>query len=361
MGRFTSQDSYLGQTDDPPSLHRYFYANANPVRYIDLTGHGNDDLAEAARRNGKINTRIAGMDQGGRRLRGQDPRAPVSRPRVDNGGYERPPGLDEQIHRQAMENEAQRQWWESQRAKVILEGESAVQKALRAEAEFEEKAKTGAANISRTFTEDATKPAEHGFMENRRVAAQDAQLDGDPRRLGAPAIAGDFQQNAGDITAVGAYGLTTLAIEGGKILILDGAQRVVGEVADAAAAKAFIREAEASGEIRVLAKEGEAGGEARAFAKEAEAGATSRQGLAKPPTGRGSVPPAERDPKRVWSKGEKQEALSARGGKCERCDEPISIDEAKGHHKQRHADGGKTDDDNLSILCPDCHKEIHKP
>jgi RHS repeat-associated protein len=41
VGRFTSADSYLGQIDDPPSLHRYFYANANPLRYIDPTGHQN--------------------------------------------------------------------------------------------------------------------------------------------------------------------------------------------------------------------------------------------------------------------------------------------------------------------------------
>jgi len=39
IGRFTSQDSFLGQIDDPPSLHRYFYGNANPLKYIDLTGH----------------------------------------------------------------------------------------------------------------------------------------------------------------------------------------------------------------------------------------------------------------------------------------------------------------------------------
>jgi RHS repeat-associated protein len=39
VGRFTSQDSYLGQIDDPPSLHRYFYANDNPTRYVDPTGH----------------------------------------------------------------------------------------------------------------------------------------------------------------------------------------------------------------------------------------------------------------------------------------------------------------------------------
>jgi RHS repeat-associated protein len=39
LGRFLTQDSYFGQIDEPPSLHRYFYANDNPLKYIDLTGH----------------------------------------------------------------------------------------------------------------------------------------------------------------------------------------------------------------------------------------------------------------------------------------------------------------------------------
>jgi RHS repeat-associated protein len=39
VGRFTSQDSFLGEIDAPPSLHRYFYAHANPLRFIDPTGH----------------------------------------------------------------------------------------------------------------------------------------------------------------------------------------------------------------------------------------------------------------------------------------------------------------------------------
>jgi RHS repeat-associated protein len=39
IGRFISQDTFLGNIDDPPRLHRYFYANANPTRYIDPTGH----------------------------------------------------------------------------------------------------------------------------------------------------------------------------------------------------------------------------------------------------------------------------------------------------------------------------------
>ena len=37
--RFTQADSFLGKIDDPPSLHRYFYANANPTFFTDPTGH----------------------------------------------------------------------------------------------------------------------------------------------------------------------------------------------------------------------------------------------------------------------------------------------------------------------------------
>ena len=60
VGRFTSQDSFLGEINDPPSLHRYFYGNANPLRYIDPTGHAvikatgttqRIDVAEDARGN----------------------------------------------------------------------------------------------------------------------------------------------------------------------------------------------------------------------------------------------------------------------------------------------------------------------
>ncbi|MDR4506573.1 MAG: Ig-like domain-containing protein [Candidatus Scalindua sp.] len=38
-GRFLSQDPYLGEENTPPSLHRYLYAYANPLRYVDLTGY----------------------------------------------------------------------------------------------------------------------------------------------------------------------------------------------------------------------------------------------------------------------------------------------------------------------------------
>ena len=37
--RFTQADSFLGTIDDPPSLHRFAYANANPTYFTDPTGN----------------------------------------------------------------------------------------------------------------------------------------------------------------------------------------------------------------------------------------------------------------------------------------------------------------------------------
>jgi len=74
--------------------------------------------------------------------------------------------------------------------------------------------------------------------------------------------------------------------------------------------------------------------------------------------GKGTVPPGQRDPKRVWTKAEREMKLAEQEGKCASCEKEIAIDEARGHHRERHADGGKTDDANHDILCEDCHKDI---
>jgi RHS repeat-associated protein len=59
IGRFITQDSFLGRAEVPPSLHRYAYGHANPTRFVDPTGHealqlymrysGVDDPAHAAK------------------------------------------------------------------------------------------------------------------------------------------------------------------------------------------------------------------------------------------------------------------------------------------------------------------------
>ncbi len=48
-GTFISMDSYQGSVYDPVSLHKYLYANANPVMYTDPSGYATDkNLAETA-------------------------------------------------------------------------------------------------------------------------------------------------------------------------------------------------------------------------------------------------------------------------------------------------------------------------
>ena len=79
MGRFTSQDSFLGRVDEPPSLHRYFYANANPVRNVDPDGH--QSLAEVAARERERREALGQAapaytnDMGGRVVRADGPAA----------------------------------------------------------------------------------------------------------------------------------------------------------------------------------------------------------------------------------------------------------------------------------------------
>ncbi|WP_083900098.1 glycohydrolase toxin TNT-related protein [Orenia marismortui] len=43
IGRFTREDTYKGELDDPQSQNVYIYVLANPLRYIDPTGHWNEE------------------------------------------------------------------------------------------------------------------------------------------------------------------------------------------------------------------------------------------------------------------------------------------------------------------------------
>ena len=63
LGRFISQDPNMGNTTSPMSLHRYLYANANPMRYIDLDGCKNVSYLDECARHASGLAR--GIDQAG--------------------------------------------------------------------------------------------------------------------------------------------------------------------------------------------------------------------------------------------------------------------------------------------------------
>ena len=48
VGRFLNQDSYLGESNTPPSLHRYLYAYANPTYFVDPDGHAPTEAEQKA-------------------------------------------------------------------------------------------------------------------------------------------------------------------------------------------------------------------------------------------------------------------------------------------------------------------------
>lgn len=82
--------------------------------------------------------------------------------------------------------------------------------------------------------------------------------------------------------------------------------------------------------------------------------------LPKPPTGRGSVPKDERDPKRLFTPAEREAKRAEQENLCGNgCGTKIDETNSAGHHIERHADGGRTVPENHVEVCIDCHHEIH--
>lgn len=102
---------------------------------------------------------------------------------------------------------------------------------------------------------------------------------------------------------------------------------------------------------------------ARGAVKGADAAVDAAKGgntLPKPPTGPGTVAKADRDPKRVFSPNEREAKRAEQGHQCGNgCGARIGESNSRGHHIERHADGGRTVPENHAEVCVDCHKKLH--
>jgi uncharacterized protein RhaS with RHS repeats len=93
---------------------------------------------------------------------------------------------------------------------------------------------------------------------------------------------------------------------------------------------------------------------------DSESASSNEEALPKPPTGPGSVPKEERDPKRFFSPSDREEKRDEQGGECGNgCGKDIDSSNSAGHHIVRHADGGKTIPENHAEVCIECHKDLH--
>ncbi|MCX4239121.1 HNH endonuclease, partial [Paraliomyxa miuraensis] len=109
--------------------------------------------------------------------------------------------------------------------------------------------------------------------------------------------------------------------------------------------------------VDTVADVADAAGDVRKAAR----GIDSAGPLPKPPRGPGSVPKSQRDPQRVWTPKERAAKREAQDNTCRGCGTHIGASNSRGHHINRHADGGPTSDANHVEVCIDCHLELHRP
>ncbi|RQO65399.1 hypothetical protein DBR40_23895, partial [Pedobacter sp. KBW01] len=78
--------------------------------------------------------------------------------------------------------------------------------------------------------------------------------------------------------------------------------------------------------------------------------------LEKSPTGKGTVPPAEREKKRVPTAKEKEAERKANDNNCTNCGNKTKPEDTRSHHyPKRHADGGTK----TTPVCKECHTYLH--
>jgi hypothetical protein len=134
------------------------------------------------------------------------------------------------------------------------------------------------------------------------------------------------------------------------------------EIVGAVAGKDLITGESIEGAARVATVVGTLVGSGRAARQGLGAVEGMVGNLPKPPRGAGSVPPAQREPTRRFPEAQREAKRTEQGGQCATgCGTAIDQANSRGHHIQRHADGGQTAPGNHAEVCRECHDKLHRP
>jgi RHS repeat-associated protein len=270
--RFTTQDTHLGKVDNPPSLHRYFYANDNPTRYFDPTGHETMEergARERARQADSIATYGTGPG-----LTDHDPSATGPRnagagclsneecgisadtlttsdaptPQIVTGDEPQPGEEEGPLGKGTNAFTRPLVGAANKVAKKVGQVTGKLMGPIdRAEKSLADQAKDQA----EAWGKKKLQPAEHGALEGQRKALEGTGI-ADPHAD----IAREFQATGGQIAGAGAAGWVILNVEAGKFILTDAAGNAIGAFADRVSAETalarFAEGAEGSSGRRIL-------------------------------------------------------------------------------------------------------------
>ena len=234
IGRFLSQDSYLGEIVNPPSLHRYYYAYENPLLFLDPTGMQSlKTLAEKEKERRRANAGTSvplvtdqGFESG--RLRLEDPDAVEVKPnRPDLTKSILTPDEIRSIHtrvREEIRNGSKEGFVVVERHGGDRSASTTVKYVLKAGVvtlfvHLPNAVGQLGGEKGRGIGPGLINPNEEGvYSDKRRQAA--AALGEEQADIVAPDIAGEFQEDLSDIGEVGGQ-------EAGKYIVQAGVVKAV--------------------------------------------------------------------------------------------------------------------------------------
>jgi hypothetical protein len=222
--------------DDPPSLHRYFYANDNPTRYVDPDGH--ESLAEVVARERERREAIKQpapsftTDMGGGIVRADGPAREPNRQKPATTLDELTPEQRGMLSREIARVREEQEWRDRHPTVIQEDGKEGLLEKID---KLEDKAVAWAGDHAEAITKKGLAPSKDrpaGHGEALRVATEGTAAEYGAKPVADRDIAQQFQETGGEISRAGVEGGTRLAIQYAETEVgLKGVNLGIGAVA----------------------------------------------------------------------------------------------------------------------------------